>query len=122
VIVSTPVTSQRGDDAGAVALATPIDLGPVTTQLGGHVTTAELRGLDGPVTLVGGKPTGPVTELPLNLPKELGVTAVLATTLPPMVAAEPVQTFAWVRLGCWGLAGILAVLYFVNLLRARRAS
>jgi len=122
VIVSTPVTSQRGDDAGAVALATPIDLGPVATQLGGHVTTAELRGLDGPVTLVAGTPAGPVTELPLNLPKELGVTAILAATLPPMVAAEPVQTFAWVRLGCWGLAGILAVLYFVNLLRARRAS
>ncbi|HET9987765.1 MAG TPA: serine/threonine-protein kinase [Kofleriaceae bacterium] len=123
VVVSTPVSSQRGDEAGAVAIATAIDLAPVISQLQGHVQAAELRGLDAPIVLVashGGAPAGSSTEIPVALPKELAAVATLAATLPPPLATAP--TFGWVRLGCWALAGILGILYFVNLLRARRTA
>jgi len=123
VVVSTPVSSQRGDEAGAVALATAIDLGPVISQLGGHVLGAELRGLDSTIVLVAPKPdakTGSSTEIPVALPKALAAVGTLVATLPPPPAPAP--TFGWVRTGCWALAGILGILYFVNLLRARRTA
>jgi hypothetical protein len=130
VVVSTPISSQRGEEAGAVATATTIDLTPVISQLSGHVQSAELRGLETPVVLVapGGAPAGPAaskkpgaaTEIPVALPKELAVVATLAVTLTPPPAPAP--TFGWVRMGCWALAGILGILYFVNLLRARRTA
>jgi len=124
VVVSTPISSQRGDEAGAVAIATTIDLAPVISQLEGHVEAAELRGLEAPVVLVaphgGGAGAGSSTEIPVALPRELAAVGTLVATLPPPAAQAP--TFAWVRLGCWALAGILGILYFVNLLRARRTS
>jgi len=123
VVVSTPVSSQRGDEAGAVALATAIDLGPVISQLQAHVLGAELRGLDAPVVLVPAKAAaqaGSPTEIPVALPKELAAVATLVATLAPPPAPAP--TFGWVRTGCWALAGILGILYFVNLLRARRTA
>ncbi|HEY6037811.1 MAG TPA: hypothetical protein VIV58_26200, partial [Kofleriaceae bacterium] len=123
VVVSTPVSSQRGDEAGAVALATAIDLAPVISQLQAHVLGAELRGLEAPLVLVPPKATpqaGSPTEIPVALPKELAAVATLVATLPPPPAPAP--TFGWVRTGCWALAGILGILYFVNLLRARRTA
>jgi tRNA A-37 threonylcarbamoyl transferase component Bud32 len=131
VVVSTPVSSQRGDEAGAVAVATAIDLAPVISQLADHVQGAELRGLEAPIALVtpgsgsAGSPSaskkpGTPTEIPVALPKELAAVATLAVTLPP--PADPAPTFGWVRMGCWALAGILGILYFVNLLRARRTA
>jgi tRNA A-37 threonylcarbamoyl transferase component Bud32 len=126
VVVSTPVSSQRGDEAGAVAIAIAIDLGPVISQLQSHVLAAELRGLEAPVILVPfrGTPTaagaGSATEIPVALPKELAAVGTLVATLPPPVTTVP--PFGWVRLGCWALAGILGILYFVNLLRARRTA
>ena len=124
VVVSTPISSQRGEEAGAVAIATTIDLAPVISQLTQHVQGAELRGLEAPIVLVGGpaaaKKPGSATEIPVALPKELGAVATLAATLPP--PPTPAPTFGWVRTGCWALAGILGILYFVNLLRARRTA
>jgi len=123
VVVSTPVSSQRGDEAGAVALASTIDLGPVISQLGAHVLAAELRGLDSTIVLVTAKPdakAGSPTEIPVALPKALAAVGTLVATLPPPPAPAP--TFGWVRTGCWALAGILGILYFVNLLRARRTA
>jgi hypothetical protein len=127
VVVSTPVSSQRGDEAGAVAIATAIDLAPVISQLSQHVQGAELRGLEAPIVLVppgsapgASKKAGTATEIPLALPKELAAVATLVATLSP--PAAPTPTFGWVRTGCWALAGILGILYFVNLLRARRTA
>lgn len=116
--VSTAVTSQRGSEIGAVALGTRIDLAPAIAQLGSHVVGAELRGLDAPMVLVPARGSGASTEIALALPKELGVVATLAMTLPVAPASGP--SFAWIRAGCWALAGVLGLLYFVNLLRARR--
>ncbi|CAN5686221.1 hypothetical protein BH11MYX1_BH11MYX1_49350 [soil metagenome] len=118
VAVSTAVTSQRGNEIGAVALGTKIDLSPAISQLGSHVVAAELRGLDAPMVLVPASGTGSPTEITLALPKELGVVATLSMTLPTAPAKAP--TFAWIRAGCWALAGVLGLFYFVNLLRARR--
>ena len=114
--VSTAVTSQRGDETGAVALGTKIDLSLALAQLGSHVVGAELRGLDAPMVLVPARGSGSSTELALA--KELGVVANLAMTLPATPAKAPIG--AWIRAGCWALAGLLGLLYFVNLLRARR--
>jgi tRNA A-37 threonylcarbamoyl transferase component Bud32 len=116
--VSTAVTSQGGSEIGAVALGTKIDLAPAIAQLGSHVVGAELRGLDAPIVLVPARGAGASTEIALALPKELGVVVSLAATLPAAPANGP--TFARIRAGCWALAGVLGLLYFVNLLRARR--
>ncbi|MEO6773328.1 MAG: serine/threonine-protein kinase [Kofleriaceae bacterium] len=123
VVVSTPVSSQRGNDAGAVAISAKIDLAPVIAQLQHHVRAAELRGLEAPLVLVppqGGSGSGSSTEIPVAIPKHLAAVAALVVTLPPPMARAP--TLAWARWGCWALAGILGILYFVNLLRARRTA
>jgi len=118
IVVSSPVTSATGTEIGAVALGSPIDLGPLKQQLASHTNAAELRGLAAPLVLVTSHGTGTSTTIPLAFPKELGLTATLAATLPVVVA--PNQTVVMVRLACWALAGILAIGYFVNLLRTRR--
>jgi tRNA A-37 threonylcarbamoyl transferase component Bud32 len=118
VVVSSPVTAQNGTEIGAVALGTPIDLGPLKQQLGAHAMAAELRGLAAPVVLVAARGTGTPTTIGLPFPKELGISATLAATLPVVVA--PNRTVVMVRLACWALAAILAIAYFVNLLRTRR--
>jgi hypothetical protein len=118
VVVSSPVTAQNGTEIGAVALGTPIDLGPLKQQLGSHTNAAELRGLAAPIVLVAPHGTGTPTTIPLAFPKELGITATLSATLPVVVA--PNRTVVMVRLACWALAAILAIAYFVNLLRTRR--
>ncbi|MEO8843415.1 MAG: serine/threonine-protein kinase [Kofleriaceae bacterium] len=118
VVVSSPVTGRNGTEIGAVALGIPIDLGPLKHQLGTHAIAAELHGLTAPVVLVAPHGTGTPTTIALAFPKELGVTATLAATVPVVVA--PNRTVARVRLACWALAGILAFGYFLNLLRTRR--
>lgn len=118
VVVSSPVTARNGTEIGAVALGIPIDLGPLKQQLGSHAMGAELRGLAAPVVLVAPHGTGTATMIALAFPKQLGITATLAATLPVVVA--PNRTVARVRLACWALAAILAIGYFVNLLRTRR--
>jgi serine/threonine protein kinase len=118
VVVSSPVTAQNGTEIGAVALGTPIDLGPLKQQLGSHTNAAELHGLAAPVVLVAPHGLGTPTTIPLAFPKELGITATLSATLPVVVA--PNRTVVMVRLACWALAAILAIAYFVNLLRTRR--
>jgi hypothetical protein len=118
VLVSSPVTTQHRGIGGTVVLAVPIDLAPVTTQLAAHASNVTLRGLDAPIALVPAAAAGSPTDVPLALPKELGASASLTATLPPVVA--PPDRLGLVRLACWGLAGILGIAYLVNLLRARR--
>jgi tRNA A-37 threonylcarbamoyl transferase component Bud32 len=119
LVVSTPVTTQRGGVAGAAALQVPIDLTGVATQIGARASGVTLKGLGPPIPL-GPPAAGPGTpvEVPISLPKQLDTTITLAAVLPPVpVVTSP---FGYIRLACWALAGILGIGYLISLLRSRR--
>ncbi|MFT3700545.1 MAG: serine/threonine-protein kinase [Kofleriaceae bacterium] len=118
LIASTSVAGPRGGATGAIALATPIDLSPVIADLTAHTEGAQVTGLGKGIALVPWKAGGNKLALPLAVPAALGVQNATLEVALPQVA--PPRSFAGLRLCCFGLAGLLAIVYAVNLLRARR--
>jgi serine/threonine-protein kinase len=118
--VGSPVVNQKGIDEGVIVLTTPVDLGSVKQQLGAHTKGASLLGLDKPVALAGsGAPAG-ATAFPIKTTVK-GATLTLSATLPTpaqVKAAAASPTFAYARYACWGLAGLLLVVFGVS--RARK--
>ena len=122
LVVSAAVVNQKNVDQGVIALSTPVDLSTVTQTLASHTTAAALVGLDQPIVLVGAAP--PVS--PRTFPLKLGAQTKLAAlslavaleqpTAQPAKAPSPV--LGYVRYACWGLAGLLLVVF--GLSRARR--
>ena len=118
VVVSAPVLTQRSTVGGGVALSVPIDLAPIVQQLATHASAASLQGLDKPIPMGPIPPQG-ATELPIAVMKELGTTLKLVAAVPE-IKDPTAHRLVLARLGCWGLGGFFALLYLVNLIRARR--
>jgi serine/threonine protein kinase len=101
-LVATPVKSQRGATAGALVLSVPIDLAPLRAQAARHTTSATLQGLDAPLALSTGSPTGQPIELPVPASAhELRVVATIAALPPPSR-----ELATQVRYACFGGAGL----------------
>ena len=125
VVVSAPVVSPMGSGAvsGGVALAVPIDLGPAVKQLAAHATSVRVVGVTPPVQLLAfpGQ-AGPLISVRVPVLRELGVDLTLAITLDAAGAGAPTPDarVALAQTGCWIGGGLLAMLYLVSLIRARR--
>ncbi len=125
VVVSAPVVSPGGSGgvAGGVALAVPIDLGPAVKQLGTHATSVQVLGVTPPVqllTLPGQASTPILVRVPVL--RELGADLSLAVTTNSQGpgAAAPDSRVPLVQTACWVGGGLIAMLYLVSLIRARR--
>jgi hypothetical protein len=116
------VINQKNMDEGVVALSSPVDLSVVTQSLAAHTSAAALVGLGTPVVLVGSAPPPTARTFPLKLGAQsklggLSIAAALDTPATAAKAATPVVSYA--RYACWGLAGLLLVVFGVS--RARRS-
>ncbi len=123
VIVGEPVANQKGVDQGVVALATPLDLGPVKQALAAHATSAALVGLEKPVVLVGTAPPVSAQSFPIKTSPQtkVGRLALAVAADSPQAAtpaaAQPALKYA--PFAAWGFAGLMLVMFAVS--RARRS-
>jgi len=119
IVVGSQVTTQRGATAGVVALATPVDLSQVKQAIATHAKAATLSGLERPVSLVEGTTSGERIVVPVKLSPQTGHGALsLAAYIATPAAVKQASLFAIVRYGCWGLAGLLLLIFLV--MRSRR--
>jgi hypothetical protein len=118
IIAGAPVSRQRAGIGGAVAISVPVDLAPVHKRIAEHARSAVLVGLGEPLPLVDGAGNGRAVTVPLPLGSNLQAAplALAAVVARPGVRPE----LRIVRLGCWGLAGVLLALFAANLLRGRK--
>ncbi|HEY5927826.1 MAG TPA: serine/threonine-protein kinase [Kofleriaceae bacterium] len=123
LIVGTPVVNQKNVNEGVIALSVPVDLTSVKTLIAPHTNAAALVGLDKPIVLAGtAVPASPVS-FPIKTAattKIDGLSLAAAVDSPAAVAAKAASpTFAYARFACWGLAGLLLVMFAVS--RARKS-
>ena len=122
VIVGAPVANQKGVDQGVVALATPLDLGPVKQALAPHVKAAALLGLEKPVVLVGTAPPATAQSFPVKTSPQTkvgGLTLAVAVDKPTAAKAATARpALAYAPFAAWGFAGLMLVMFAVS--RARR--
>jgi len=118
ILAGAPVAKQRAGIGGAVALSVPVDLAPLEKRIADHVRSVALVGLGEPLPLVGAPGNGHAVTVPLPIGSDLqaGPLALAAVVSRPAIRPE----LRFVRLGCWGLAGILLALFVANLLRGRK--
>lgn len=121
LVVGAPVVNQKGANQGAIALSTPVDLSLVSQQLAPYTKAAAVVGLAKPVVLAGSPPPAGAASLPIRTSPQtklsgLSLAAVLDAPAPQTAARTP--TLQYARFACWGLAGLLLVMFGVS--RARR--
>jgi tRNA A-37 threonylcarbamoyl transferase component Bud32 len=118
ILAGAPVAKQRAGIGGAVALSVPIDLAPLEKRIADHVRSMALVGLGEPLPLVGAPGNGRAVTVPLPIGSDLQAGPLALAAVVPRPAIRPELRF--VRLGCWGLAGVLLALFAANLLRGRK--
>ena len=121
MVVGAPVTTQQGATGGVIVLASPVDISQVKTVLEQHAKSATLIGLERPVVLSGASSaTGDRLVLPIKLSPQTrkGGMLSLAAVVEPAAATEQASIFEYVRYACFGLAGLLLLIFAVS--RSRR--
>jgi hypothetical protein len=122
LVVGAPVVNQKGIDEGVIALSQPVDLAAIKQLIAPHTKAAALVGASTPILLAGtaapvSPMTFPVKTNPATKISDLSIAAALDT--PAVAAAKAASpTFEYARYGCWGLAGLLLVVFGVT--RARK--
>ena len=118
LVVGSPVVNQKGINEGVVALSAPVDLAAIKQSLAPHTKGAALLGLDKPLVLVGtgAGPTPksfPIKATPQSKISGLSLAAALDAPAKAKQAGSA-QTFKYARFACWGLAGLLLVMFAVS--------
>jgi hypothetical protein len=122
IVVGAPVVNQKGINQGVIALSQPVDLSLIKQQLAPHISAAALLGLDKPLVLVGTAPVTSTLTFPIKTSAQTKLTGLsLAAALETPAAAQTARapTLQYARFACWGLAGLLLVMFGVS--RARRS-
>ncbi len=116
VTAATASVSDQKSVRGSVTLAVPIDLARVKAQLGEQTTTAWLVGLGAPIPLRQAATDAPVVSLTVPIETEDHAKLSLEASV---VIAMPVRdkTLKWVRIGCFGLAALLSLIFIGTSLR-----
>ena len=121
LVVGAPVVNQKGVNEGVIALSQPVDLAVIRQQVTPHTKAAALVGLDKPVVIAGtSQPASPMSFPIKTSPqtKLSGLSLAAAVETPATVAAKAASpTFKYARFACWGLAGLLLVIFGIS--RAR---
>jgi tRNA A-37 threonylcarbamoyl transferase component Bud32 len=122
LVVGAPVVNQKGINEGVIALSQPVDLAIIRQQVSPHTKAAALVGLDKPVVVAGTTPPASPMSFPIKTrpqTKLSGLSLAAAIDTPAAVAAKATSpTFTYARFACWGLAGLLLVMFGVS--RARK--
>ncbi|HUJ61327.1 MAG TPA: serine/threonine-protein kinase, partial [Kofleriaceae bacterium] len=110
-VAAAPVTDQNGGVGGVLAIADRVDLAAVRRALATHARGAKLIGLAQPLVL--DKSEKPGTPATIAVPsKELKAgTLSLQATLSPATPGPEHDPYGPVSYACWGIGGILVVLY-----------
>jgi hypothetical protein len=123
LVVGAPVVNQKGINEGVIALSQPVDLAIIRQQVSPHTKAAALVGLDKPVVVAGTAPPASPMSFPIKTrpqTKLSGLSLAAAIDTPAAVAAKATSpTFTYARFACWGLAGLLLVMFGVS--RARKS-
>ncbi len=120
IVAAAPVSGATNQPAGVVAVATPVDLAAVATELSAHVAQAELDGLGAPIVLVAphGAAGAPAIALPLPA-ADWSAHATLAAT--PLAADQGMRPWlAPARYLGFGLAGLLLGVFVFAFVRRSR--
>jgi serine/threonine protein kinase len=115
VVASAPIATQQATIGGALAIAVPVELGPIKERVAAHAARATLVGFASPITLAGTSSSGAGTPVSIpvvleGVPGSLAISAVLA---PIEGLAAP--RFELARLVAWALGAVLFVSYLVVL-------
>jgi hypothetical protein len=123
LVVGAPVTNQKGINEGVIALSQPVDLAAIKQLIAPHTQAAAIVGLAKPIVLAGDAP--PVTPTTFAIKtspqtKLAGLSLAAAVDNPKAAAAEAAAPeLEYARYACFGLAGLLLVMFGVS--RVRRA-
>jgi serine/threonine protein kinase len=119
VVAVTSVAGATNRVAGVVAVATPVDLAPVTTELSPYVAQAELDGLGAPIVLVALHGVAGAAAITLPLPSaEWSNHATLTVT--PLAVDQGMRAYlAPARYVGFGLAGLLLGVFVFGFVRRR---
>jgi serine/threonine protein kinase len=120
VVAAAAVSGANNQPAGVVAVATPVDLAPVITELSAHVAQAELDGLGAPIVLVAqhGAAGAPAITVPLPAADWSGHATLAAT---PLAVDQGVRVWlAPARYLGFGLAGLLLGVFVFAFVRRGR--
>jgi serine/threonine-protein kinase len=118
IVTTAPVARQGGEIGGLVVLSLSVDLGPTRSALTGQVLLAKLSGLANPIVLVGTEPAPPGQDVSVPIPThELSPSVVLAAVIAHPVEVDGSQVFHFAAVGCWVLAGALALIFLRFLIR-----
>ncbi len=120
VVATAPITAQSGAVAGAITVASAVDLTAIKRGIAEHALGATLLGRAKPLELA--KPSRPGATVTLHVPTSKDIAGgeiTLSAVLAPGVAAKknPYGTISYAFLG---IGGALLLLYLGSLLRARR--
>jgi hypothetical protein len=120
VVAAAPVSGATNQVAGVVAVATPVDLAPVTSDLAPHVAQAELDGLGAPIVLVAAHGAAGGTAIALPLPAaDWSAHATLNAT--PLAVDQGMRAYlAPARYVGFGLAGLLLGVFVFGFVRRSR--
>jgi serine/threonine-protein kinase len=122
IVVGAPVVNQKGITEGVVALAQPVDLATIKQQIAKHTPAAVLLGIPTPIVLAGTAAPTTTRSYPITTSaqtKITGLSLAAAIDTPEVAAAKATSpTFAYARFACWGLAGLMLVMFGVS--RARK--
>jgi eukaryotic-like serine/threonine-protein kinase len=122
LVVGAPVVNQKGINEGVIALSQPVDIAVIRQQVTPHTKAAALVGLDQPVVVAGTAPPASATSFPIKTSPQTklsGLSLAAAIDTPEAVAAKATSpVFTYARYACWGLAGLLLIMF--GLSRARR--
>jgi len=121
LVVGTPVVNHKGANQGSIALSTPVDLSLVEQQLAPYTKSAAIVGLAKPLVLAGSPPPAGAPSLPIRTSaktKLSGLSLAAVLDAPAANTTSRTPTLQYARFACWGLAGLLLVMFGIG--RARR--
>jgi hypothetical protein len=123
LVVGAGVVNGKGINDGVIALSQPVDLAVIRQQVSPHTKAAAIVGLDKPVVVAGTAPPAAPMSFPIKTSpqtKLTGLSLAAAVDTPEAVAAKATSpTFTYARFACWGLAGLLLVIFGIT--RARKS-
>jgi serine/threonine protein kinase len=120
VVTAAPVSGATNQVAGVVAVATPVDLAPVSSELSSYVAQAQLDGIGAPIVLVAahGAPGATAITLPLRA-ADWSAHATLTAT--PLAVDQGMRVYlAPARYVGFGLAGLLLGVFVFGFVRRSR--
>ncbi len=114
VSAMVPITNQRGERAGALVVASPIDVAPIAARVARHARSASLVGLGPALTLVRDGGGGAVEPMAFPRPLDPGFAerpVALRAGLPSSPGSRPSGDAGY---ACFAIAGLLFLLAAVR--------